>query len=396
MSISEAEREAFGKAVDARHWGTAPTVPVATIPPHQAKPEPAPFALTVRTPAELAALSPDNPEFLAPYIVKGALTELTGYAKKGKTSLLAYLVGCVVHGVECLDRPTIRTGALWLTEERPSTFRATLSRAGLLDAPGLRISCRWDVPASMTWPAIVQAAVEQCKATASGLLIIDTLPAWAGLTGDKENNAGDALEALEPLQRAAAEGLAVVIVRHDRKGGGEVGTSGRGSSAFAGAMDTLLALKQPEGQGHPNQRVLTAISRFDGVPLSLVVEREEPNANAPQSVGLRFNKHFYRALGVPGALATQAVARAIVETANDWMTTKQLVAALPTFGKGTVENLLRDLHPDQLDRLGTGKKNNPFHYKRRVEEVDEIAYSTSISKVGEHKHFAEGVSDGLI
>lgn len=393
MTTTDDAWEAFGRAVDARHWKTEPAVPVRTLRNDQAEPQAVPLKLLVRTPSEIAAMTPDKPEFLAPYIVKGSLTELTGYAKKGKTSFLAYEVGCIVHGVYCLEQPTRETGVLWLTEERLPTFRATLNRAGLLSAPRLHVCSRWDIPPSTTWPKIVEEASALCRSLACGLLVVDTLPAWAGLTGDKENNAGDALEALEPLQRAAAAGLAVVIVRHDRKGGGLVGESGRGSSAFAGAVDTLLALKLPEGQGHPSQRVLTAISRYDNVPDSLVVERADSNTYSSQPMGSGFNKHFYRPLGAPGPLGAHAVAQAIVETASDWMTPKQLVMALPTFGKGTVENLLRSMHPERLDRMGTGRKNSAYAYRRRA-EVD-LSYSTSIPREKENKQFPEAPAHGI-
>jgi hypothetical protein len=40
----------------------------------------------------------------------------------------------------------------------------------------------------------------------AGVLIVDTVSQFAGLRGDAENNSGDALAAVEPLQAAAAEG----------------------------------------------------------------------------------------------------------------------------------------------------------------------------------------------
>lgn len=381
------EWETFGRAVDAHALRARPVVPVATL-PRQVETAP----LLVRTPAEIAALTPEKPQFIAPYVASGSLLEITGYAKKGKTSLLAYIVGCIVHGVECLDQPTVETGVFWLTEERLPTFRATLNRSGLLAAPRLHVVSKWDVPASTSWPAVIAAAIPLCHSLSCGVLVVDTLPAWAGLTGDKENNAGDALAAVEPLQRAAAAGVAVIIVRHDRKGGGAVGESGRGSSAFAGAMDTLLSLTLQEGQGHPTQRVLKAVSRFDEVPPSLLVERAEPNAYSSCPTGLKFNKNFYRPLGAPGDLAVKATENAIVEMASDWMTSNDLVSALPSYGKGTVANLLKDLHPARLDRSGGGVKNNPYLYRRRS-GVD-VSYSTPIPRVGEDKHSSEEAVDG--
>ena len=62
---------------------------------------------------------------------------------------------------------------------------------------------------------------------------------------------GDALAALRPFQRAAAAGLAVVAVRHERKGGGEVGESGRGASAFVGGVDIHVAVRVQRARPGP-------------------------------------------------------------------------------------------------------------------------------------------------
>ena len=51
-----------------------------------------------------------------------------------------------------------------------------------------------------------------------------------------------------------------------------MGDSGRGSSAFAGAVDVVLRLKRPEGAARPGIRVLDALSRFDQTPDTLVIE----------------------------------------------------------------------------------------------------------------------------
>lgn len=52
---------------------------------------------------------------------------------------------------------------------------------------------------------------------------------------------------MAPLQDAAHAGLTVIVCRHERKGGGDVGDSGRGSSATWGDVDIILQLRRPEG-----------------------------------------------------------------------------------------------------------------------------------------------------
>jgi hypothetical protein len=103
-------------------------------------------------------------------------------------------------------------------------------------------------------------------------MIVDTLGQFAGLTGDKENNSGDALEAMWPLQQATAEGIGVTVARHERKSGGDVGDAGRGSSAFAGVVDIVLSLRRAEGSSPMTRRRLQSLSRFSETPADLLID----------------------------------------------------------------------------------------------------------------------------
>jgi hypothetical protein len=329
--------------------------------------EPAPLepvaVLPARTPSEIAMLTIEKPVSYAPYVYANSVTQFTGYAKRGKTSFLLYLIGCIVHGVECLDRPTIQTGVVYLTEEHWTPLRAALTRAGLLRVPNIHFVSRREVQAT-SWTAVMSAAVNTCIATKSSVLVVDTFPSWAGLRGDSENNAGDVLAALEPVQRAAMDGRAVVLVQHDRKGGGVVGESGRGSSAFAGAVDTILSLRRPEGNTNPNRRVLEAVSRFDGVPEAVTIERAVDVVESSHTPGSRFEKKLYVALGEPGAIALRLTERAVVEAleARGSLTVADLKKALPDHTLSTINRSLDGLIPDTVERSGSGKRGSPYTY----------------------------------
>lgn len=57
------------------------------------------------------------------------------------------------------------------------------------------------------------------------------------------------------LRGIAAGGRAVLLVRHDRKSGGDIGDSGRGSNALTGAVDIVLNLARMESpQARPELR----------------------------------------------------------------------------------------------------------------------------------------------
>lgn len=112
--------------------------------------------------------------------------------------------------------------------------------------------------------------------------------------------------------------MAILLLAHERKGGGEIGESGRGSSAFAGAVDTILQLQREKGQGSPERRVLKAMSRLDGVPPYLVIERRIVNTADAAMANI----------GVPAESIFVLVAnnRATVKATDD----AAIVDALPT------------------------------------------------------------------
>jgi hypothetical protein len=75
-----------------------------------------------------------------------------------------------------------------------------------------------------------------------------------------------------PLRSIAAEqNIAVITTRHDRKSGGPVGQSGRGTSALTGAVDIVLQLKRPEGNQPSTFRQLDILSRLD-LPDRMMIE----------------------------------------------------------------------------------------------------------------------------
>jgi RecA-family ATPase len=226
------------------------------------------------TARELCASAESDPDWIVEgYVARATITELTAKIKVGKTHLTMDLVAAVLAGRPFLDRPTTRVPVIYLTEERPSTAGAVLRRVGLSQADDLHLLLRRDAPRD--WEAACLHALAYARQVAAGLIVCDTLSDWAGLAGEEENDSGAALEAMRPLQRLAEAGLAVIVLRHERKGGGQVGDSARGSTAFGGAADILLSLQRVAGQGHENRRELTGVGRLDDIPPKLVVDLEE-------------------------------------------------------------------------------------------------------------------------
>ena len=306
-----------------------------------------------RTPVEIfASTSAAVPWVCRPWVATGSITEIAGKVKlAGKTTFVGAMLAAVLQGKEFLGEPTLRTSAVWLTEQPVTSFLQALSRAGLNHETGMAIQF-WHEVRGTTWPEIVTEAAAEAHRRGAGLLIIDTLGQFAGLRGDSENFSGDAMAAVEPLQMAASSGLAIIVTRHERKGGGDIGDSARGSSAFTGAVDIVLALRRPEGAHRPTIRVVHTVSRFDGAPPELYVD---------------FDGTTYRSLGSDHDVVLrevrEGILRVLASTENAGLRLEKLLALLPGARRTAVQRALESLAEEGLvSRSGQGRKGDAFAY----------------------------------
>ncbi len=205
--------------------------------------------LPFRTAADVASAVPEAVDWIVPgFLAPGVVTELDGKLKaSGKTTFVGALTRAVVTGGQFLGFPVSTSPVVWLTEERPQTFSETLKRAQLEDRQDVHV-LHWHEVKALPWPTVMEGAIQKAQTVGARVLIVDTIGQWGGLRGDAENSNGAQLDAAEPLQDAAARGLAVIVPRHERKSGGEVGESGRGGSAFSGAVDIVVSIRRGEGK----------------------------------------------------------------------------------------------------------------------------------------------------
>lgn len=305
-----------------------------------------------RTAADLAQDTTANPGLIAyPGVYTGSILELDGSPKTaGKTTFALHLCNAILDHKDFLGQPTVYTPVVYLTEQPVGTFKKQLEETGAIGRKDL-----YYLPYADTlghkWPPVARRAIKECRAINAKLLIVDTLPQFAGILGDAENNSGDALQAIQPLQEAARQGIAVVIVRHDRKSGGPVGQSGRGSSAFSGAVDTVLNLKCPDGNHRSTLRLLQGIGRFSGIPDQLMIE---------------LTPDGYTAIGdtktVEGHEAESKILGCLPDNEGDAMEAEE-VATATDCRRTTVQNTLKSLASDgKVTRIGAGKKGDPYRY----------------------------------
>lgn len=325
-------------------------------------------ALRFRTARELTSTTaPETRWAVFGWLALAALLEIVGRAKAaGKTTFICAMIRSLLDGRPFLGAATIQTPVVLLTEQAPSSLRPRLARFGLADRDDLAI-LTWRDARGVAWADIVTAAVAECDRIGAQVLVVDTLPAFAGIRGDAENDAGAALEAIAPLQVAAADGLAVVVVRHERKGGGDVGDSARGSSAFTGAVDIVLRLARGLNPTRPGIRVLSALSRFDETPEEVVIELVDDR---------------YILLGDQAALAL-AEARAgilgAIDGSDDGPTMAELEAAIDAKRTTIQEGVAALLEAGAIVRSGKGRKGSPFrHHRPGIDSAGETPYGGAL------------------
>jgi hypothetical protein len=231
------------------------------------------FAAAVSTVrAFMLEKSPDPEWGIRGFFAKGVITQVTAKIKDGKTVLVRLMMRAVSSGESTFLGQTVTPmKVFYLTEENENTIRKGLAKLGLTDTENMCVVPRNRVmKLKLDWPTLVARSVEYCKAHGIDVLVVDTLARFSGVKD--ENDSVEAMRAMEPLTAAAAEGLAIVVVSHDRKSGGEPGDSGRGSSAWGGEMDIILGLRVVTKRSDP-QRMLVSGGRYDDdTPSELVIE----------------------------------------------------------------------------------------------------------------------------
>jgi hypothetical protein len=106
------------------------------------------------------------------------------------------------------------------------------------------------------------------------LIVVDTLSRLAAIGGDLENSSGS-VAVLDPFAEAKELGVAMIFVRHARKGiageADEIADAARGSSAITGDMDIVLRLTSV----NENARCLAWESRITDDPEDVYLEYDE-------------------------------------------------------------------------------------------------------------------------
>jgi hypothetical protein len=292
--------------------------------------------------AELAATGADlRLEYLPllgqeGYIVPGWSHLIAGYPRCGKTELTT---AC------CRDWLARGERILYLTEEPRAIWQHRLAPAGADAWGGMRLVFGLGANPLDLWA--------RAKDGNETLIVVDAIRNL-GLTGPDENDNAALARRLTPWVGAArAKGKTLILLHHDRKGGGQHGEGIAGGHALLGVVDIALELLHDPA---PSRRLIRAYARIIQ-PAELIYERQPDGT--------------MRALGVPEAVGLSDVRRRVREALEaDWLKTAEVRERLDEprpSEEQTRKALLAEAEAGTIERdppLGVSAKGKTVHWRR--------------------------------
>lgn len=233
--------------------------------------KPAPGRLNIRSLTDfMQEPRPERKWVWKPLLPQDGLAIMSSGPKAGKSTFLYPLLRAISRGEPFLGYETNQTNTLVVAvEESREDLAHRLDLLGLTngqrkdDAPIYLHVGYLDPKAGLK--QIRQAITEK----QIGLLVIDTLATYWDIADEVDNSA--MRDAIQPFLILAHElGVAVLLIYHDRKGGGENGEGLRGGSALLASVDQLLTLKRAGG----TKREIAITGRYTsyGCPEKILVD----------------------------------------------------------------------------------------------------------------------------
>ncbi len=283
-------------------------------------------------------------------IVKGWSHLIAGYPKAGKTELVVRMIA---------EWPEERI--LYITEEPESVWYArmrelpeTYSHVTLFYGLGVK-------------PAEILNRIKNGDETVA---ILDTVRNLLGLRDETDNS--EVARAMNPYISATREGnKTLVVLHHNRKGGGEHGEGITGGHAFLGVVDLALEIKF-DGADDSRRRQIRGWGRVIEVP-KLLYELRDDNTMI--------------ALGSPAQVALIEVKERVHGVMSDeWMQKKEIRGALddPKPSDDQVAKALNALGADGgVERdppLSEGQRPGARYKWRLVQNLtsDEASYRSEV------------------
>lgn len=275
-------------------------------------------------------------------LISGGTSIFGGKPKVGKTTLVRYLALCISQGAPFLGKKVKKGSVIYLAlEEKASEIKKHFESMGADGSEQILFHAS---------SAPFKGALDQLRELISkhqpSLVIVDTL--FRLIRVEDANNYASMSNELEPLLHMAREtGTHILLVHHEKKGGGEGSENLLGSSAIAGMVDAIISIRR-EG----TSRSIQSEQRYGtDIPKTMLCFDQETRTF---ELGNSIEKQSD--LDISGAIL------AVMTNANAPMTQEQLFKLVPG-RKQSKTNALKTLTESRVvEKAGDGKRGSPLLY----------------------------------
>jgi hypothetical protein len=292
------------------------------------------------------------------YLARGNLTLLTSLWKAGKTTLLAGMLQHLDDGTPFLGRDCMPARSLIVSEESRQHWIERLRTMPIGSHVRLMARPFRGRPSPAEWEELIDYAGSLRQSDGLDLLVVDPLASF--LPGRSDSDAGTLLTMLQPLQRLASTGLAVLLLHHPRKKPSDEGSSARGSGALLGFVDIILELHRfGRLQSDGCRRKLIGLSRHEETPTRVYYQWEPASgkfAKLDDPHGKQFRDNWSQLKAILSKRKQQASTHQ--ELLMDWPPDHDKPAACVLYewlSRATDEKLVR--------RSGSGRKTDPYRFR---------------------------------
>jgi putative DNA primase/helicase len=287
----------------------------------------------------LATVEPDTRWLWDGVLPEGGMSLLVGKPKAGKSTFAFALSLAVANGEDFLNRATTQGTVVYLAlEEKRSEIKKKL------EAAGGQIENLFFHFGAAPVDAISSVAnlVKETKAT---LLIIDVLQKF--IRARDLNDYALVTNALEPLLTVAREsGCHVLLTHHAGKANRSSGDEVLGSTALLGGVDTLVSIKK-----HDTRRTFFTLQRYgDDIPETVIDLHQNGQLDA---------------LGSRNDVEIEEACRTILKVlGNEEMTREEVLDRVEQKRSVVLKALARLRDEKEIERRGSGKRGDPFTFKK--------------------------------
>jgi hypothetical protein len=223
--------------------------------------------------AELFAAREKEVDWMVwPWAAVGLATILDALPKVGKTVFILRGIHASLYGKPFLNYPTQKMRAIYISEQSRPSLAVQMREIGFTGAEPieeLRLVTREDWSRCIYTELLAKLEKEILASGTYNCLVIDTLHTVSRMEDESNASEVNRLGNLT-LDIASRNNVALVLGRHDRKSGGEVGVSGRSSIQLSGLVDVILHLVRVPNQA--TQRKLELLGRVPGLPTEQTIE----------------------------------------------------------------------------------------------------------------------------